>query len=153
GGYGHQDVPFEKLVEELQPQRNLSYSPFFQVMFTFQDVRPSSLEMSDLRFRPLNIISELTPLRSDLDFYLGESSDGLAGHFIYSTDLFNESTIARMSERFSFLSDKLSRDPNMILSDLLFDERAELPSLPVQESSALQIPLSFHQEHLWITDQ
>src|SRR5262249_46157001 len=51
------------------------------------------------------------------------------------------------------LSDKLSRDPDIMLSDFVFDERTELPSLSAQETSALQIPLSFHQERLWLADQ
>src|SRR5882724_5502711 len=77
GGYGHQDVPFEKLVEEMRPERELSHHPLFQVMFALQNVPMSGLELPHLRLSTVK--SELKTARFDLSISLGEGGGEITG--------------------------------------------------------------------------
>jgi amino acid adenylation domain-containing protein len=153
GALEHQELPFEKLVEELQPERSLSRSPFFQVMFIFQNTPVASLALTDLSLRPLNFDRGITPVRSDLDLYMGESAEGLSGYFMYSTDLFEASTIGRMSERFRLLTESLLRNPDVALADLEVETEIKLPGLREVVGAEEKARLSYHQERLWFIDQ
>jgi amino acid adenylation domain-containing protein len=92
--YAHQDLPFEKLVEELNPERNLTYNPVFQVMFAFENFPISPLELPGLTLSPVEVETGTT--KFDLTFFLEEQAQGLLGAFEYNTDLFNAATIDRM---------------------------------------------------------
>ena len=152
GAYEHQDLPLEKLVEELQPERSLGRNPLFQVMFMLQNAPASSLGLRGLKLSPVSFGTDL-PVRSDLDLYLWESSDGINGAFVYNTDIFEASTVARMSERFQFLVESVVENPDTALAELRLDREAELPAItPATEESA-KAPLSYHQERLWFIDQ
>ncbi|MGF2075659.1 condensation domain-containing protein, partial [Enterococcus casseliflavus] len=85
--YAHQDLPFEMLVEALQPERTLSHTPLFQVMLVLDNTPLEQLELSDLSLRVLD--SESGTARFDLTLALSESSEGLAGSIEYNTDLFD----------------------------------------------------------------
>ncbi|MCB1853159.1 MAG: non-ribosomal peptide synthetase, partial [Gammaproteobacteria bacterium] len=87
GAYAHQEIPFEKLVDELQPQRDLSRNPFFQVVFTHQGPSGGSLQLED--FELCVLPSEVRSTRFDLECHVVESSQGLAVRFVYNTDLFD----------------------------------------------------------------
>lgn len=101
GAYEHQDMPFEKLVEELQPARDLSRSPIFQVMFILQNTPKSDLELSGLS---LSFLETDSPgAKFDLTLSLTETDDHLIGNWTYNTDLFESSTIARMTGHFQTL--------------------------------------------------
>ena len=149
--YEHQDLPFEKLVEELQPERSLSRNPLFQVMFIFENAAMSSLELPGLGLSPVSFDREA--VRSDLDLYLWEASGELHGHFVYNTDLFDAATIARMSERLQALVESVTRDPDTALSDLRLEGELKLPSLPPVTREQAKVPLSYHQERLWFINQ
>ena len=151
GAYEHQDLPFEKLVEELQPERSLSRNPLFQVMFIFENASGSSLELPGLSLSPMSF--DRRAVRSDLDLYLWEASGELHGHFVYSTDLFDAATIARMSERLQVLAESIVRDPDAVLADLQLNKEFKLPSLPQVANQQAKVPLSYHQERLWFIDQ
>jgi alpha-ketoglutarate-dependent taurine dioxygenase len=100
--YAHQDVPFHQLVRELQPKRDLSRNPLFQVMFILQNTPPPTLELRDLESEPLEIPHDSAPF--DLTISLTEDSDGgLTGTARYSTDIFEASTITRLLKNFSRL--------------------------------------------------
>jgi hypothetical protein len=86
--YAHQDLPFEKLVEELQPERTLSHSPLFQVMFHLQNAVTESLSLSGLSMSQLEV--ELQTAKFDLSLSMAESEEGLIGTFNYNTDLFDQ---------------------------------------------------------------
>ena len=128
--YAHQDVPFEKLVEELHPERHLSRNPLFQVVFALQNAPMSQLELPGLTLRSSNF--ETTTTRFDLELYLWECSDdfrslwgdgwnhaaGLRGVMVYNTDLFDPTTILRLVESFQTLLEGIAANPNQRLSEL-----------------------------------
>jgi amino acid adenylation domain-containing protein len=95
GAYAHQDVPFEKLVEELRPERSLSHSPLFQVMLTLDSTpKAAGQGLSDLALRPIEIDHRVA--RFDLTLGLVDGVDGLSGGLEYSTALFEPSTVERL---------------------------------------------------------
>ncbi len=113
GAFGHQDIPFEKLVEELQPERTLSHAPLFQVMFVLQNA-PLAPELPGL---DLDVV-ELDQVTSKFDLTLAmeERAGGLFGRIEYSTDLFDETTIAQLIEHFERLLEGLAADPERRIS-------------------------------------
>ncbi len=92
----HQDLPFEHLVDALQPERNLSHSPLFQVMFTLQTPAEQSMEMPGLRVGNMDIDPGTALFDLSLDMVV--EPDRLSGSFEYNTDLFDESTIQRFMD-------------------------------------------------------
>lgn len=115
GAYEHQDVPFEKLVEELQPERDLSRQPFFQVMVNFQNAPAETPASRGLKITPQNVGNQT---RFDLELHLWVDSEGLLGNLIYNTDLFEQSTIARMLRHFETLLEGVAANPEARLSEL-----------------------------------
>ncbi|MFB1479128.1 non-ribosomal peptide synthase/polyketide synthase, partial [Corallococcus sp. RDP092CA] len=127
GAYAHQDVPFEKLVEELQPQRSLSHAPLFQVMFVLQqDVLPH-FRLPGVELSPYEVESKTA--KFDLTLYLTETANGLEGTLEYNTDLFEAATARRMTEHLRGLLESLVSNPGGKLS--------ELPLMGPQEQQAL----------------
>jgi len=114
--YAHQDLPFEKLVEELQPRRELSYTPLFQVMFALQNVPRQALRLSGLSVSPL--AAETGTAKFDLALTVLEELDGLQASWEYNTDLFDCSTITRMSGHFQNLLEGIAANPEQRLSGL-----------------------------------
>jgi len=114
--YAHQDLPFERLVKELQPERNLSYNPLFQVWFVFHHDAGLTWELPDLSLTSLEV--DVGVARHDLMLSLSETPEGLKGAFYYQTDLFETSTIARMAEQFSILLDAVVKQPEIQLQEL-----------------------------------
>ncbi len=125
--YTHQGVPFDKLVQELQPVRNRSYSPIFQVVFSFQN-QPTLTELKlsglTLSFPPV----EITTSQFDLLLDVSESKEGLNAALQYNTDLFDRVTIVQMAQHFQSLLESIVADPEQRLSELRLlseDEQAE----------------------------
>jgi amino acid adenylation domain-containing protein len=126
GAYAHQDLPFEKLVEELHPERNLNQNPLFQVVFALQNAPMSALELPNLILSPLEFDTATT--RFDLEFHLWErepnnqlwvdSSKGISGFVIYRTDLFDEATITRMLGHFQILLEGIVANPEERIANL-----------------------------------
>ena len=115
GAYEHQDVPFEKLVEELQPERDLSRHPFFQVMVNFQNAPAETPPSRELQITPIGVGNQT---RFDLELHLWAEPNGLIGNFIYSTDVFEQPTIARMLLHFKTLLAGIAANPEARLSEL-----------------------------------
>ncbi|MHC5738122.1 amino acid adenylation domain-containing protein [Nostoc sp.] len=140
GAYAHQDLPFEKLVEELHPERNLNQNPLFQVVFALQNAPMSVLELPSLTLSPLPFETETT--RFDLEFHLWEpntqnslwadSSEGISGFVIYSTDLFDDATISRMLGHFQTLLEGIVANPEERIAQLPLLSESELYNLLVQ---------------------
>ncbi len=130
GAYNHQEVPFEKLVETLQPERDLSYSPLFQVMFALQNTPMPSLEFSGLTLSPLAVDNGTA--KFDLTLDLSETSDGIDGFIEYNTDLFDGDTIARMVGHFQTLLEAIAANPQQRVSELPLLTAAERHQLLVE---------------------
>src|SRR5262249_35319201 len=126
GAYAHQEMPFEKLVEELQPERSLSHNPLFQVMFTLENAPRESLELSGLQLNSMKLDDGVE--KFDLTLAMVESGGELAGVFSYSTDLFEAATIERMRGHFERLLEGAVSNPDLPLSrlPLLRPEEARL---------------------------
>ncbi|HVS00902.1 MAG TPA: amino acid adenylation domain-containing protein, partial [Thermoanaerobaculia bacterium] len=116
GAYAHQDVPFEKLVEELAPDRDLGRTPLFQAMFVLQNAPEIVLELPGLCLSRLSLPSGT--VKFDLTLTLMESERGLTGSLTYSTDLFEDTTVARLSEHFRLLAEGAVADPDRTLAEL-----------------------------------
>ncbi|WP_414582651.1 amino acid adenylation domain-containing protein [Scytonema sp. PCC 10023] len=130
GAYAHQDVPFEVLVEELQPQRELSYTPLFQVMFVLQNAPMSALELPGLTLSSLAIDSGSA--KFDLTLDMAETAQGLFGTLEYNTDLFEASTIKRMAGHLQSLLQEIVANPHRRLSELPLLTESEQRQLLVE---------------------
>ncbi|MDJ0732575.1 MAG: amino acid adenylation domain-containing protein [Nostocaceae cyanobacterium] len=127
GAYTHQDLPFEKLVEEIQPERNLSHNPLFQVMFVLQNPVKEKLDLPGLKVEPLT--SNSTTAKFDLTLVMEDVEEGLIAHFEYNTDLFEEITVSRLAANFAVLLQGIVAKPEQQL--------AELPILTTTEEQQL----------------
>ena len=105
----NQDVPFEQLVEKLNPLRNLSYGPFFQIMFDMNTNEAADTSVTAINMAP--ITSDKVVARYDITVTALESPNDLQFRIEYNTDLFNDSTIARMAENFSCLLSDIAAQP------------------------------------------
>ncbi|HVG06283.1 MAG TPA: amino acid adenylation domain-containing protein, partial [Thermoanaerobaculia bacterium] len=119
----HQDVPFEKLVEELAPERSLAHTPLFQVMFVLQNAPFGDLQIQDLRMRRVNAGGVTS--RFDLTLGLEERDGGLSGTVEYSTDLFDATTVDRMIGGFERLLAAAVATPDVSSFMLPFLSEAE----------------------------
>ncbi len=116
--FAHQDVPFEKLVDELQPVRDLSHAPLFQVAFVYQNMPMHPLELPELTFTPLEFDSGIA--KYDLAMIMVEEGTRLRGSIEFNTDLFNASTIRRMIQHFQNLLEAILTDPDQPVGSLDF---------------------------------
>ncbi len=123
GAYEHQDVPFEKLVEELQPERSLSQQPLFQVLFALNEARQGELKLAGLEASLLDIESDA--IKFDLSLGIEDREGRLSGTFGYNTDLFDTMTIKRMVRHFELLLDSIVANPEQRLSELSLLTAAE----------------------------
>ncbi|HEX8819773.1 MAG TPA: amino acid adenylation domain-containing protein, partial [Archangium sp.] len=130
GAYAHQDVPFEKLVEELKPQRSLSHSPLFQVMLTFQNTPTSRIDLPGLALNSL--APESHTAKFDLTLALEDTTEGLAATLEYNTDLFEPETAARMLGHLRVLLEAATANPELSLSALPLLPEAERQQVLVQ---------------------
>ncbi|HEX5752319.1 MAG TPA: amino acid adenylation domain-containing protein, partial [Archangium sp.] len=116
GAYAHQDVPFEKLVEELQPERDQSRTPLFQVMFAVQNAPMPELNLPGLKMRPVTVESESS--KFDMTVAFTERAEGFLAEVEYSTDLYEASTIQRMLEQMQVLLEGIVAAPERKLREL-----------------------------------
>jgi amino acid adenylation domain-containing protein len=127
GALAHQNVPFEQLVEVLQPERDLGRSPLFQVMLALQTDPMATLHLRGLEVQPLPMHNRTA--KFDLLFWLEEKERGLEGYVEFSTDLFDRVTVCRMVGHFNTLLHAIAADPECAVSDLPLltsDERRQL---------------------------
>ncbi|QLE40511.1 amino acid adenylation domain-containing protein [Nostoc sp. C052] len=125
--YIHQDLPFEKLVEEIQPNRDLSYNPLFQVMFVLQNVPLSNPRLSDISVTCEEGYNGTS--KFDLTLFMEDDEQGLVATFEYNTDLFNADTIARMLLHFQTLLESIVSNPEQRISDLQLLTPSEVQQL------------------------
>ncbi|RYZ42189.1 MAG: non-ribosomal peptide synthetase, partial [Myxococcaceae bacterium] len=130
GAQDHQDVPFEKLVEELHPARDLSRTPFFQVLFALQNAPLPALTLSGVTMRVLDTDSAST--RFDLELSLFRNPGGFEGVLLYRTALFESATVARMIRHLEVLLGALVSEPGAPLAHLPLMGEAERKQLLVE---------------------
>src|SRR5262249_10796336 len=125
--YAHQDLPFEQLVEALQPERNMAQNPLFQVALVLQNAPSSNLELKGLSLRPVG--SENGGALFDLRLSIWELTQTLRGSLEYRADLFEAATISRLLGHFQNLLGAAVANPDQRLSRLPLlggDERHQL---------------------------
>ncbi|WP_258169736.1 non-ribosomal peptide synthetase [Nostoc sp. 'Peltigera membranacea cyanobiont' N6] len=127
--YAHQDLPFEMLVEALQPERDLSYTPLFQVMFVLNNAPKPEIELTGLTVSSLPIESAIA--KFDLTLGMENTNNGLVGWWEYNTDLFSRSTIERMTGHFVTLLEAIVANPQERIS--------QLPMLTASEQQELLV--------------
>jgi amino acid adenylation domain len=128
--YAHQEVPFERVVEALRPQRSLSHSPLFQVMFVLQNVPFEALELPGLSLSPLALESVTT--KFDLTLVMSETERGLVGAWEYNSDLFEAATLHRLGEHFQCLLRGVVVQPEQRLAELPLLSEAERRQVVVE---------------------
>ncbi|WP_193196876.1 non-ribosomal peptide synthetase [Nostoc sp. MG11] len=128
--YTHQDFPFEMLVEALQPQRDLSHTPLFQVTFALQNASTSPVNLTGLTVTSLP--TETTTTKFDLTLLIENTSTGLVSVWEYNTDLFNASTIERMAGHFQTLLESIVANPEGKISHLPMLTQVEQHQLLVE---------------------
>jgi len=116
GAYQHQDVPFEKLVEEIAPERSLGRSPLFQAMFALQNNETADLRLGDLTLEPLGAGDP--PAKFDLDLELGEEGGEVRGTLFYRAELWDRATVERMLEHLAVLLDGVAASPDLAVSEV-----------------------------------
>ncbi len=127
--YTHQDVPFEQVVEALQPERSLSYNPLFQVVFVLENFLLDTLELPDVTMTPQFV--ERGTSQFDLTLAIWDTKEGLICSWEYNSDLFEADTIARMTSHFQTLLAAIIANPNQTIG--------ELPLLTQQERHQLLV--------------
>ncbi|MGW5937078.1 amino acid adenylation domain-containing protein [Streptomyces celluloflavus] len=128
GAFAHQELPFERLVEEVHPQRDPSRSPVFQVSFLFQNIPLPDFGEVGLRMAPMEVRSATS--RFDLELQVFHRPDGLSGWFEFNTDLFDPATVERMARHLGVLLESVTADPDRPVG--------ELPMLTADEERALR---------------
>jgi amino acid adenylation domain-containing protein len=121
--YAHQDLPFERLVEELRPDRRLAHNPLFQVMFAVQNAPQRAIDLPGVAFTAVEFALPAT--RFDLEVFFTESAEGLVVQLTYSTDLFDPATIARLEGHLGTLLGEVLAAPSRRLSELALLPAAE----------------------------
>ncbi|GGZ64689.1 hypothetical protein GCM10010371_25440 [Streptomyces subrutilus] len=123
GAYAHQEVPFERLVEEVQPDRDLSRNPLFQVMLVLDEEAAPPPALPGLDAAPLSLASGAS--KFDLSLYFVEEDGGLHGEAVFATDLFDRETVGRMTSALVELLAAAVADPSLPLGSLPLMDAAE----------------------------
>jgi amino acid adenylation domain-containing protein len=129
--YAHQDLPFEMLVEKLQPDRDLSRNPLVQVMFSLQNAPQSAADLSGLTIQSLPLPLDIT-VRFDLEVNYWETAAGLEGVWAYNTDLFEPTTIKRIGAHFHTLVTAIVTNPELRIAELPLLSPAQLHQLAIE---------------------
>nr|QEO74529.1 condensation domain-containing protein [uncultured bacterium] len=151
GAYAHQDLPFEKLVEELHPTRSLAHTPLFQIMLVQQNAPVGAVEIPGLQFLPLPATSGTA--RFDLHLALTELPSGLLADMEYNRDLFDPATITRLLGHLRLLAEGAVRNPQARLSELPLLSEGESHQIRLgwndtqaQRRTGLTLPALFAQQ-------
>ena len=116
GAYAHEQVPFERIVEELKPERSLSHNPIFQVMFTIQEAQMSVMDLPGVEVSSAPLWNETAT--TDMSWFANVGAEGLRVRVEYARDLFDPVTVDRMIRRFQQLLEAIIADPATRISEL-----------------------------------
>ncbi|RUT04339.1 hypothetical protein DSM106972_045670 [Dulcicalothrix desertica PCC 7102] len=140
GAYAHQDLPFEKLVEELQPERHLNHTPLFQVLFVMDNVPKQNLELPDLTITPLEV--NYGTAKFDLALFVAKTEQEIVGSWHYNADLFDAAAITRMTGHFETLLNNIVAQPDTRINTLEIlteaEKRKQIMAETKQEESKLK---------------
>ena len=114
--YAHQDIPFEKIVEELSPERDLARAPLCQVLFLFHNAPPADWKPAELTLIPFG--QQLGVVRYDLELTMTEIEEGIGANINYNVELFEPQTAARMTEHLKRLLEEMAREPDRSIDQL-----------------------------------
>jgi amino acid adenylation domain-containing protein len=136
GAYAHQDLPFDKLVEDLQPERSMSHNPIVQALFVMQNIPRQRRELPGLELAPFSL--SITRSKFDVAVFMRESDQEMVQEWLYSTELFERETILRMASQFENLLRHAISQPETRLSALeMFSEQQKI-ELEKQEDARKQ---------------
>ena len=130
GAYAHQELPFEKLVEELKPERSLTHNPLFQVTFQLQNVPRSSLTLSGLKSEDMDLDVGIS--KFDLSMAMADNGEHVTGRLQYTSDLFNADTIQRMLGHYQTLIETIVANPDQRIAALSLLSESERRQLLVE---------------------
>jgi amino acid adenylation domain-containing protein len=116
GAYANQEVPFEKLVEELQPERSLGHTPLFQVFFNLLNARDNEFELPGLIVESME--GEIPASKFDITLYAREQQDSLRLEMVYNADIFSKMRVAEMMSQFAQLLEQIVRSPDQSIAKL-----------------------------------
>ena len=151
GAYGHQSVPFAKLVEELRPERDLRHTPLFQVGFQLLNVPQSPLELPGITLHPFSFAARSA--KSDLDLSLTDAADRLSGVLDYNADLFDATTMERFLAHLEQLLLGAMDDPARRLSELPLLTAAERSQLAIEWNDTASASADPPCLHHWIAQR
>ncbi|HLO83833.1 MAG TPA: amino acid adenylation domain-containing protein, partial [Nostocaceae cyanobacterium] len=140
--YTHQDLPYEKLVEQLQPERDLSRTPIFQVWFNMVNLASDSLELNGLKVEPVAVLE--TASKFDLSLYIREQNNTLHLQLVYNTLLFNADTIQWMSLHLQRLLEGIATNPEANIATIPLLTQSERYELS-HRRNLIQPTNSFHE--------
>lgn len=137
--YANQDVPFDKLVETLKPNRDMSYTPLFQVLFVLQNASTESPQLQNLKLSFMEFDNGMA--KFDLALFMEETEHGLFGAWVHNTDLFDESRIKRMTNHFQTLLESIAAQPRARISglEMLTNTEKELQVMERRERQTSEI--------------
>ncbi|MEV4130486.1 amino acid adenylation domain-containing protein [Nocardia sp. NPDC049707] len=136
--FAHADIPFERLVEVLNPERSTARHPLFQVMLSFQNLPEGSFELPGLRVGAADFTVDTE--KFDLSLTIQETGAGMAAHFSFARDLFDEATIRVFADRFMRLLEQIVIQPGKAVGDLaLLDEQETVQALRGWNDNAVEI--------------
>ncbi|TCP59316.1 amino acid adenylation domain-containing protein [Tumebacillus sp. BK434] len=148
GAFAHQDVPFDSLVEELQPERDMSLSPLFQVMFVLQNTPMPKQELAGVRVSPVQIAPTIA--KFDLTLTMEERGRALVGSFEYNSDLFEAATIQRMTGHLLNVLEGFVRQEALTVGDLPLLTAEERQQMLVEWNDArVELPEDICLHHLF----
>ncbi|HEX9986362.1 MAG TPA: amino acid adenylation domain-containing protein [Thermoanaerobaculia bacterium] len=136
--FSNQDVPFEMLVDELKPERSLSHSPLYQLLFVLQNTERSTLELPELTVSAVG--SEQERAKLDLSISANETEDGVSLSWNYAVSLFDQSTIARLASSFEVMLRAIVDEPSMRSSELPIMTAAEESAIVARSSNVKPYP-------------
>ncbi len=116
GAYEHQDMPFDKLVEILKPERNASYNPLFQVMFVLENAPMPALTLPDLQLNVIEVDSGTAPF--DISLLLAHEEDHLKATWRYKVDLFQQNTIQQLADMYLLICTSAAGNPHITLDEI-----------------------------------
>jgi hypothetical protein len=131
GAFAHQDVPFDKLVEELQPKRHRSRTPLFQMLFVMENVPMETLRLPGLTMTPMP--NQANTARFDLALFVREHEEGMIMRWTYKTDLFDRPTIQRLANQYRALLENIAAAPETRLTDLELLTKEEIRQQTLDE--------------------